>query len=332
MRHLPNLLRTIIVFGILLLTPAIQADTAALPNLPACNDFAFSTEEDFLTHGPTPSDGNPIISDGDLLSRTGVVCARNRELLAAWEVVPDLGLDAVDIIDVERGLVVFSTELDDPRGRFKSGDLLGTNGLTIPNLALLTLFQVGRDLGLDGVQFIGPRANTIHFMEEAAKQPREYWLTNPGTLIKLLREHGIDIWISTEGTELTAATTAIFDGDILSVRDGTVVVNQAALLPPSVPAGIPARGVDFGIDALTANLRGDVKTLRFSTEILFRGEPRFTDGDIIRYGNGVEVVNSSLVAPFEPKARFLGLDALYIRLDPQISAENYLPIIKKNSR
>lgn len=332
MRHLPNLLLTIFIFGTLLLTPAVQADTEALPNLPACKDFAFSTEEDFLTRGPTPPDGNPIISDGDLLSRTGAVCARNRDLLALWKLAPDLGLDAVDIIDIERSLVVFSTELDDPRGRFKSGDLLGTNGLVLPNRALLIRFQVGRDLGLDGVQFVGARANIIRFLDVAAKQPREYWLTNPGALIELLKEHGIDLWISTEGTELTAATTAILDGHILSVRNGTVVVNQADLLPPSVPAGIPARGVDFGVDAFTASRRGDVKTLRFSTEILFRREPRFTDGDIIRYGNGVEALNSSLVTPFEPLARFLGLDALYISLDPQIRAENYMPIIIKDRR
>ena len=41
-----------------------------------CRDFAFSVEEDFVTHGPEPPDGNPIISDGDMLGLNCTVCAR----------------------------------------------------------------------------------------------------------------------------------------------------------------------------------------------------------------------------------------------------------------
>ena len=32
---------------------------------PGCQDLAFSTEEDFVTRGPEPPDGNPVISDGE---------------------------------------------------------------------------------------------------------------------------------------------------------------------------------------------------------------------------------------------------------------------------
>ena len=48
---------------------------------------------------------DPYVSDGDLLSITGDVCARNADLLRAFDVKTDLGLDAVDILDVERRLV-----------------------------------------------------------------------------------------------------------------------------------------------------------------------------------------------------------------------------------
>lgn len=41
----------------------------------------FSTEEDFVAQGPEPSDGNPIISDGDLLNAEGYVYMRNHETL-----------------------------------------------------------------------------------------------------------------------------------------------------------------------------------------------------------------------------------------------------------
>ena len=51
--------------------PAIgQVGREALKN---CGGMVFSTEEDFVTQGPEPADGNPIISDGDLLGEGCVV-------------------------------------------------------------------------------------------------------------------------------------------------------------------------------------------------------------------------------------------------------------------
>lgn len=328
MRRMSNLILCGLVLCMLVVGPTTQASEQSLPNLPACKDFAFSTEEDFLSQGPVPPDGNPLISDGDLLGRNHAVCARNRELLAFWKTDFDLGLDAVDILDIERSLVAFSTELDDPAsGRFAAGDLLITNGAVIPDLALLRLFQVNHDLGLDGLQFIGAPKDIVTFAETAATHPRAYWLTNPTALFDLLTRYKVDIWISTEGTELRAATLPILDGHLLSVGAGTIAINQADLLPPVVPAGLPARGVDFGLDAVASDRRGDRSSVRFSTEILFRKEPNFTDGDVLKFGNGIEIPNTILVAPFEPKARFLGLDALYINLEPQIAYEDFLPLI-----
>ena len=289
-----------------------QADAQALT---ACTELAFSTEEDFLTRGPVPPDGNPIISDGDLLSSTGAICLRNKQLLAKWDLQRDLGLDAADVLDVDSGLVAFSTELDDPQGRFKSGDLLITSGAVIPNLALLQLFQVEHEMGLDAVHFIGKSEAIQRFASFAATENRDDWLA-PGKLTGFLKEYGIDIWFSTEATERLAATAPILDGDLLSAQAGIHVLRQDQFQPASVPAGIPTRGVDFGVDAFTAS-RGTNRDLgRFSTEILFRGKPPFNDGDVLRVATGVvEFTNIDLVTPFEPAARFLGLDALYMKID-----------------
>lgn len=329
--------KTYLLCGLMLCTvllmPAAKADEQSVfANLAGCKDLGFSTEEDFLSQGPMPADGNPIISDGDLLGPAHTVCARNGELLAPWKLQVDLGLDAVDLVSVEPGLVAFSTELDDPAGRFTAGDLLATNGTAIPNIALLRKFQVGRDMGLDGLQFVGTAQGIIGFLNRAAELSRGEWLANPSLLFDLLGSFKVDIWVSTESTQLTAATTAILDGDLLSVDTGTIVVKQADLLPPSVPAGLPARGVDFGLDAIAASRNGDLRTVRFSTELLFRGKPPFSDGDILKKGDGVETPNYDLIKAFEPRARFLGLDALYVNLPASATWLGYLPMILKNAR
>jgi len=294
--------------------------------LAACADLAFSTEEDFLTQGPLPIDGNPIISDGDLLSRNGVVCMRNQDLLRRWDVNVDLGLDAVDVLSVEQELVAFSTSLNDPQGRFTAGDLLSTGGMIIPNQALLTLFQVSGDRGLDAVHFVGPIKNILAFSEVASQQPRSAWLEDPSQLATLLKRHGIDIWFSIEGTVRQNAVVDIYDGDLLSAAYGLIVARNAVLLPPFVPAGIPTRGVDFGLDAFSAPRPSDFNGGFFSTEILYHGELSFTDGDILRSGDGIYVKDADLTKAFEPKADFLGTDALFIRFrTPQ--STRYLPLL-----
>jgi hypothetical protein len=321
MKKLRIVLLTSLWLGLCLLGVVQPASAQPPPTLGACDEFAYSTEEDFVTQGPLPSDGNPVISDGDVLSHHGVVCMRNRELLAKWEVRPDLGLDALDILFGAPPIVVFSTELDDPKGRFKAGDLLTTGGAVIPNQALTRKFQIAHDVGLDGLHLVGDPESIYSFLKAAEAISRSDWLTSTDLQAFLLR-YKIDIWFSIEGTVTFAAVMPVLDGDLLSAREGIKVLDQAMILPATVPAGLPARGVDFGLDGVTGSRDMERTSIRFSTEILFRKEPSFTDGDVMRAITGaVEVNNQNLIAPFEPYARFLGLDALYMYIT-DTSADN----------
>jgi len=307
--------------------------TGQQPSMPpACEELAFSTEEDFITRGPEPPDGNPYISDGDLLGRNCVVCARNADLVGDFDVSADLGLDAADVIDAERYLVAFSTELDSPHGSFTAGDLLTTNGVIIPNVALTYGFQVRHDVGLDGLHLVGPPQNIQAFLAaiREAQLDRDYWLQNPGDLGDRLEEYEIDIWFSTEGTWMPLEGVGFLDGDVLSARDGDVVAHIQHLLPPDVPAGIPDRGVDFGLDAVTSTRMGDENRIQFSTEILYENDRSFTDGDVLLAGNGIVTTNQQLIMCFEPKADFLGLDAFHMGAPegPQ-QVGVYLPVVLK---
>ena len=279
----------------------------------SCAELAFSTEEDFVTRGPLPPDGNRIISDGDLLGKDCVVCARNQDLLQQFDVTEDLGLDAVDVIDIRRNLVAFSTELDSPNpGQFTAGDLLLIDGGRIPNAALLFAFQIrAPNLGLDALHFVGEIDQIAAFLTEVRRLGSTYW-TRDGALQSSLRQYEIDIWFSTEGTPPAVPQISFLDGDLLSARDGIIVARNSLLLPGSVPAGLPNRGVDFGLDAVAARRSPMRESLHFSTEILYRGEMAFTDGDVLQILNGVIYTNHNLVSCFEPEARFLGLDALFI--------------------
>ena len=84
-----------------------------------------------------------------------------------------------------------------------------------------------------------------------------------------------------------------------------------------MPAGLPVRGVDFGLDGVRTPRDPDqaLTALHFSTEILYNGETSFTDGDILLLGDGIVTTNSVLIQPFHPAADFLGLDALSLGVD-----------------
>ena len=92
---------SLLVLGMLVLSP-VALGQRAYP-LENCRTGAFSTEEDFMMTRGEPYDGNPYISDGDLLSPSGQLCARNADLLVNFNpagVAPaDLGLDAIDILN-----------------------------------------------------------------------------------------------------------------------------------------------------------------------------------------------------------------------------------------
>jgi hypothetical protein len=299
-----------------LLSPLAPAARAQVDSLANCKELAFSTEEDFVTQGPEPADGNPVISDGDLLGRNHAVCLRNSELMRQFDVETDMGLDAVDVLDVEKRLVAFSTELDSPHGNFAHGDLLTIQGAAIPNQSLLYSFGLeslsGADLGLDAVHFVGELDAIQGLLSEAAQSGRAAYFRDPDLLLGQLRQWQVDIWFSVEGTFLMERLR-ILDGDLLSARDGNVVAPNSNLLPSAVPAGIPSRGIDYGLDGITTAREPDVKYIRFTTEILFAGErSAFDDGDLILYGNGVETDSEDLYESFEPRADFLGTDALYL--------------------
>jgi len=318
MSRLLTLALTLLVFGLLTL-PSQTAAAQDQSTLSACRDFAFSREEDFVTRGPAPPDGNPIVSDGDLLGRNHAVCMRNAELVQQFDVRDDMGLDAVDVIDVEGNLVAFSTELDSPHGNFGHGDLLTTHGAAIPNQSLLYNLNLadipGLDAGLDAVHFVGDPKSISGLLDEAARAGRDTYVDQPDFLLGQLRQWSVDIWFSIEGT-LSDDKLRILDGDLLSARDGNILVSNANLLQSAVPAGLPNRGVDFGLDAATAPRPSDRKAIRFSTEILYRGRSTFTDGDILKLASGVDIADKTLYQPFEPKADFLGTDALYMKLEP----------------
>ncbi len=290
--------------------------------LPTDTEIFFSTEEEFFTQGPTPFDGNPIISDGDLLTSKGLVYARNSDLLIIFQVSSDLGLDAVDVIDREERVIAFSTELDHPERLFSKGDLLFSNGAIIPNSALLAGFNLppSLNLGLDAVQLIGSRESILKLIEELASQGPDRLRENPNQLPELLRELELDILFSTEGTAAVSEKRIFLDGDLLSAVSGSVVLKNEDALPASVPAGIPTRGVDFGMDAVMQILDVEQRNrVLFSTSI--NGLlSTFTDGDILLENNLVQIPNKDLIGVFEPRVEDMGLDAMSSLFRINISA------------
>ncbi|MBM3189850.1 MAG: hypothetical protein FJZ90_14135 [Chloroflexi bacterium] len=246
MRRIINtlLLVVVLIATLVLMGPTGVGSQTTYP-LEECARGCFSTEEDFMMMKGEPYDGNPYISDGDLLSFTGRVCARNADLLSRFydgRPPADLGLDAVDILHVKDRIIAFSTELDDPRGRFTAGDLLFTPGYFIPNRALVYPFGITHDIGLDALQFRGPEDKVLAFVRSIPNLCANGW---PGCLQSQLKERGIDIWFSVEGTVIRAGAPSILDGYVLSAAYGTIIAKQDALLPNVVPADIPQRGVDL---------------------------------------------------------------------------------------
>lgn len=293
-------------------TPTVAQDV--LPNVHYCEGGAFSTEEDFMAKNDLVGK-DPYVSDGDLLSVTGYICARNRELLERpFDVSVDLGLDAVHIIDFGKygpPLIAFSTEIDSPHGNFSSGDVLFTNGAVIPNRALMQAFKVNYDVGLDGLQMFGDPEKMVAFANNLPRRDDPAW--NNAVLQEKMKEYGIEIWFSIETTVRVNEKDLILDGDILSA-DGTIISHNRDLHPLTVPAGIVDRGVDFGTDAIAVVTDPETgkRQILYSTEILYNGKDGFTDGDVLQQDTGIILTNDTLIAAFKPNADFLGLDALWL--------------------
>ncbi len=302
------------VIGLVLTLVAATPELVA-QNLSGCQEFAFSTEEDFVTQGPVPPDGNPVISDGDLLGLSftptthTTLCARNSFFMQPFDVTVDLGLDAVDIISLDPTYIAFSTELNSStQGQFSAGDLLITSGVAIPHNRLTYSFLAtsdGPDLGLDAVHFVGTVPNIIEFINNITVN-----MPQPEAFSSMLAEHQMDIWFSTEQNARPVHAPLFLDGDLLSARFGTIVAANSTLLPAEVPAGIPTRGADYGLDAASSSRDGKETAILFSTEIVHL--TGFTDGDVLLSGiPGIQITNEEMILTLEVRADFVGLDALY---------------------
>ena len=290
-----------------------------------CRGTIFSTEEDFVSPVGEEHDGNPVISDGDLLTfRPGggvAICARNADLLRTGvllEVEGSMGLDAVDVIDARAGLIAFSTELDETFGIFGHGDILFPDGTIIPNAVLVANHPLRDNAGLDAVHFIGSRERIREAIGLARNIGPEQLREEPQTFIERIKALEVDIWFSVEGTSEPPGGPAILDGDLLSVLGGKVAPQNVMLSPP-IPAGILDRGVDFGVDAVTADRRGNRERIQFSTEILYRGQPEpFTDGDVLKIGGAVDITAKTITAGNDFRAKGNG--------DIQLTAEGDIRI------
>lgn len=294
-------------------------------NLAKCQGLWFSTSEDFLSQNRGAAPGGPIVSDGDLLTfvvGSGArICARNEDLLRQFDIAKfDHGLDALDQVVIKEDLVIaaFSTELDsvNSAAQFTAGDLLFTNGAIVPNVALLAGFDLPRalNLGLDAVTIKGSLRDKRSLVDKLSNTNPQELRQNPGILREILEATKTDILFSTEGTPPEVQKPLFLDGDLLSAKNGMIVRSNADLLP-SLPAGLPVRGVDYGLDAYTPGYdRIEQQPLElFSIEINAR-KGVISDGDALTVGPGLYLRNHDLIMNFEPRDTDMGLDALAERL------------------
>lgn len=321
--------RPLLASAILAAAMAVPITAGAQSIIPRCRGLLFSTSEDFTMQRGEAPDGNPIVSDGDLLnfdpgSGQTTVCLRNAQLLRRFDIPEtDLGLDAVAALGEKRETLAFSTELDSIHGQFTAGDLLFIstvpflNGLIIPNAALLaqTKLQPRYDIGLDAVSFVGNQERLLEALKAVSEAGRERLASNPGLLAEILRKFKVDILFSTEGTAPVPKAPAFIDGDLLSAATGAIFRSHADLLP-NLPAGIPVRGADFGLDAYTLGLdpRTNGVAELLSTEVDGRARVAFTDGDVLTPGPNVRYKNFDLLKSLSPPTFDLGLDALHLDL------------------
>lgn len=227
-----------------------------------------------------------VISPGDLISNRGRVVKRNRELvgrLGVMPIVPDLGLDAVQV--TRRGEILFSIPSNvwsEALGQIGHGDLLSNRGVIVKrNQDLLAAFggpAAQPDAGLDAVQV----------MPE-------------GEILFSIRSNVV------VNTALTLAR-----GDILSDR-GQVFLTNRELLANFHPA---VTNRDFGLDALQILPGGEIW---FSVEESFNDKwlGTVSAGDLLSsFGHRV-FSNEQLVAAFAPADPSLdyGLDALFVVTD-----------------
>lgn len=240
----------------------------------------FSTVAGFTPAFPVPPFN--YVEGGDLISNSGRVVKRNADLftsVGAFPPVPDLGLEAVDIlpggeIAFALGSGIGSITL----GQLNYGDLLSTHGRIIRrNPDLLAAFMeapVTNNVGLDAVQVLDSGEilfsipTNVYSSQLKATLHRGDLLSSAGTVVRsnqqlLSRFHpasptndyGLDalfvwpsgeIWFSTETGFVDAALGVVLAGDLISDQ-GYIVFHNLELLNAFAPMEDP---VDFGLDAL----------------------------------------------------------------------------------
>jgi hypothetical protein len=240
----------------------------------------FSTAVGF--HGAAGPASSGVVEGGDLIANTGRVIKRNADLftsVGAFPPVPDLGLDAVDILP--GGEIAFSLGSDitsTTLGPLQHGDLLSTTGRILHrNRDLLAAFATGpatNDVGLDaahladrGEVLFSTRTDVVSEQLKATLHRGDLlsstgiiFRSNPQLLARFhpptaTHDYGLDalyiwphgeIWFSTEDGFQDQALGPITPGDLLSDQ-GYIVFRNSALLKAFAPTNAPP---DLGLDAL----------------------------------------------------------------------------------
>ena len=225
------------------------------------------------------------ISAGDLLSNLGRVVKRNSELVARLGVmpsVPDLGLDAVNVI--RRGEILFSLPTNvysETLGPIQHGDLLSNRGAIVKrNQELLAAFKPisSADAGLDAAQ---------------------------------LMPDG-EIFFSIQSNVVASGNVTLSRGDILSDA-GRIFMTQKKLLANFQP---PNTNQDFGLHALFIFPSEEIW---FSVEQGFTDSRLgpLQAGDLLSNFGYRVFSNQELLAAFAPAdpSQDYGLDALFVVTD-----------------
>jgi hypothetical protein len=243
----------------------------------------FSTSKSFISTNPASS--NKQITAGDLLSTTGRVVKRNSDLvgkLGVMPIVPDLGLDALDI--TYHGEILFSIPVDvfsETLGPLQHGDLLSNRGTIVKrNQELLEAFRPpsSADAGLDAVQVMPDK----------------------------------QILFSIQSNVVVNATLTLSRGDILSDA-GTIFMTHQQLLAKFQPT---VTNHDFGLASLQVLPSGEIW---FSVEEGFTDSRigPVQPGDLLSSLGYRVFSNRSLLEDFSPAdpAQDYGLDALFVITD-----------------
>ena len=227
------------------------------------------------------------ISAGDLLSNLGRVVKRNIDLvghLGIMPIVPDLGLDAVQVVG--GGEILLSLPVDvysETLGPIQHGDLLSNRGAIVKrNQELLAAFHPAstNDAGLDAFQ---------------------------------LMPDG-EILFSIQSKVMVDPTLTLSRGDILSDR-GQIFMTHQQLLEKFQPADT---NYDYGLDALYILPSGEIW---FSVEEGFTDSSlgNIQAGDLLSSLGYRVFANQDLLARFAPSepTNDFGLDALFVVTDTQ---------------